>query len=249
MGASFEGKIAIVTGGGSGIGQATVWALAEAGAFVIAADLNGKGLEETQAKDGRRIKAQRCDVTISNDVTALVAAAEAAGGLDVAVNCAGVDQRPASIEASEEAVFEHVMRVNAYGVWLCMRHEAPALIKRGGGAIVNVASVAGLSGPPQMGAYVASKHACIGLTRSAAFDLAPRGIRVNAVCPGPVATPMLLGSGGVHKEMMERTLAALPAGRLAEPREIADAILYLASDQAKYVIGTTLTVDGGMLLA
>lgn len=245
MSGAFEGKIAIVTGAGSGIGQETAWAFAKEGATVFAGDVNTAGLEQTAAKD-KRIKSMRCDVTSVDDVMAIVAAAEAAGGLDVAANCAGIAHDPASIEVSEGEVFDRVMRVNAYGVWLCMRYEAPALIKRGGGAIVNVASTAALTGAPQMAAYAASKHACLGLTRSAAYDLAPRGVRVNAVCPGPVATPMLMGS--LHSETLPLTLAKVPAGRLAEPRELADAILYLASDRARYAVGAALTIDGGMTL-
>ena len=241
----FRGKVAIVTGGASGIGQATAWALAEAGATVIAADLDGDGLEKTVSNAGTagRIAAMRCDIASEADVRALVAAAEQAGGLAVAVNCAGVAQPMVPFEDSDEALFNQVMRVNAYGTWLCMQHEVRAMLARGGGSIVNVASLSGLGATPLMHAYVASKHAVVGLTRTVGYEVADRGVRINAVCPGAVATPMaldLVNSPG------NKILDHLPVKRMAEPEEIASTIRYLASDAASYIFATTLVVDGGL---
>lgn len=245
MAGDFKGKVAIVTGGASGIGQATAWALAEAGATVIAADLDADGLERTVSGHATagRVSAMRCDIASESDVRALVAAAERAGGLAVAVNCAGVAQPMVPFEDSDQAVFDRVMRVNAYGTWLCMQHEVRAMLARGGGAIVNVASVSGLGATPLMHAYVASKHAVIGLTRTVGYEVADRGVRINAVCPGATATPMALGLVNTPEN---RILDHLPVKRMAEPEEIAGAIRYLASDAASYIFATTLVVDGGL---
>ena len=245
MAGEFESKVAIVTGGASGIGQATAWALAEAGAIVIAADLDSDGLEKTVSSDAAagRVTAMRCDITSDIDVGALIAAAERAGGLAVAVNCAGVAQPMVPFENSDHALFNRVMQVNTYGTWLCMQHEVRAMLPRGGGAIVNVASVSGLGATPLMHAYVASKHAVIGLTRTVGYEVAGRGVRINAVCPGATATPMALG---LVNSPDNRILDHLPVKRMAEPDEIAGAILYLASDAASYIFATTLVVDGGL---
>lgn len=247
MGEAFAGKVAIVTGAASGIGQATAWALAEAGATVIAADLDATGLGRTVADTATagRITAMRCDIASEQDVAALVAAAEKAGGLAVAVNCAGIAQPMVPFEESDEVLFNRVMRTNAYGTWLCMQHEVRAMLPRGAGAIVNVASVAGLIAQPLMHAYTASKHAVIGLTRSVGFEVVGRGVRINAICPGATATPMALGATDV-RDASKAFLEVIPSHRMADPREIASAIRYLASDEASYIVAATLTVDGGL---
>ena len=244
---AFAGNVAIVTGAASGIGQATAWALAEAGASVIAADLDAAGLERTVAEAGAagRVTAMRCDIASEHDVRALVAAAERAGGLAIAVNCAGIAQPMVPFEESDEILFNRVMRTNTYGTWLCMQHEVRAMLARGKGAIVNVASVSGLFAQPLMHAYTASKHAVIGLTRSVGFEVAGRGIRINAVCPGATATPMALGSADTH-DASEAILQRIPSQRMADPREIASAIRYLASDEASYIVAAALIVDGGL---
>ena len=241
----FENKVAIVTGAASGIGQAAAWALAAAGATVFAADLDEDGLGKTTSGSdaGGRITAVRCDITSETDVRTLVEAAERAGGLAIAINCAGVAQPMVPFETSDEALFNHVMRVNAYGTWLCMQHEVRVMLARGRGSIVNVASVSGLGATPRMHAYVASKHAVIGLTRTVGYEVADRGVRINAVCPGATATPMALGLVDTPGNAI---LDHLPVRRMAEPREIASAIQYLASDAASYVFATTLVVDGGL---
>lgn len=244
---SFDRKVAIVTGGGSGIGQATAWALAEEGAIVIAADRNVAGLEATASapQAARRITAYPCDITSEEQVVALVATAEAAGGLSFAINAAGVDQVPVSFELSTAEIYERTMRVNSYGIWLCMRHQLPPMLARGNGAIVNVASVSGISGAAAMQCYSASKHAVIGFTRSAALDSIRRGVRVNAVCPGVVRTPMNTYEGSPHIAATEELMKTLPIGRMAVPRELAEPILFLLSDKASYIAGESLVVDGG----
>jgi NAD(P)-dependent dehydrogenase (short-subunit alcohol dehydrogenase family) len=243
----FEGKIAIVTGGGSGIGQATVWKLAAAGAKVIAADISEAGLHTTIAapEANGRVTALPCDVTSEQDVERMIAAAVRAGGLDMAVNAAGVDQLTQPFETAELAEYERVMAINSRGVWLCMRRQLAAIYDRGRGAIVNIASRAGTHGTPLHSAYAASKHAVVGMTRSAALEAARRGVRVNAICPGPVATPMLVGEASPHRDRVDAISERVPIGRVAQPSEIADVALYLCSDRASYVVGAIVPVDGG----
>ena len=237
MPALFLGKVAIVTGGASGIGKACVSALARAGAVVFAADLDDARLATIASNTEEGVTTIRCDVTSDVDVRSLVSAAESAGGLDVAINCAGILQPPAAFGETGADVFHRTLRVNSWGVWLCMQHEISAMLPRGKGAIVNVASVAGLVGVPMMHAYTASKHAVVGMTRSVGYEMSGRGIRVNAVCPGATLTPMT--------EHMEQDASGQAGKRMAEAGEIANAILHLASDEASYIAGAAFAIDNG----
>jgi NAD(P)-dependent dehydrogenase (short-subunit alcohol dehydrogenase family) len=245
MSKTFEDAVVLVTGGGSGIGQATALAFAEQGARVIVADINHTAALATAAQAGPLAQAVSGDVASQADVDAWIEAATQAGGLNVAVNCAGVEQPQSAFEDSDADTFERVMRVNAFGVWLCMRQELRAMLKSGGGAIVNVASIAGIVGSMMNQSYAASKHAVVGLTKCAALEFAARGIRVNAICPGPTLTPMLLKAGGNDPAILEALAQLVPMKRGAEPREMADAILYLSSSAASNITGVMLPVDGG----
>jgi NAD(P)-dependent dehydrogenase (short-subunit alcohol dehydrogenase family) len=246
----YVGKVALVTGAGGGIGRATAERLAREGARVLLADLPGPGLEA--AALGASGLACPTDVTRTEDVERAVARAERElGGLDLLVNNAGIEGALAPIEDYPLEVFDRVLAVNVRGVFLGMRHAVPALRRRGGGAIVNLASVAGVSGDPNLSAYVASKHAVIGLTRSAAPAFGPQGIRVNAVAPGPVETRMMraieTGLGGAQPELVRKLVTdRIPIGRYCKPDEIAALIAFLGSDEARFINGSIYTIDGGM---
>jgi NAD(P)-dependent dehydrogenase (short-subunit alcohol dehydrogenase family) len=248
----YAGKVALVTGAGGGIGRATAERLAREGARVLLADLPGPGLEATGAALGASGLACATDVTRSEDVERAVARAERElGGLDLLVNNAGIEGAVAPIEDYPLELFDRVLAVNVRGVFLGMRHAVPALRRRGGGAIVNLASVAGVSGDPNLSAYVASKHAVIGLTRCAAPAFGPQGIRVNAVAPGPVETRMMraleAGLGGAQPELVRKLVTdRIPTGRYAEPDEVAALIAFLGSDEARSINGSIYTIDGGM---
>jgi NAD(P)-dependent dehydrogenase (short-subunit alcohol dehydrogenase family) len=224
--------IALVTGGASGIGAATVDLLRRDGATVVVADVGGS---------------PPVDVTDEQAVDDLVAGVVAEHGrLDVAVNAAGVPGSYAPVAEATTEQWRHTLEVNLIGVFFCLRAELRAMRGAGGGSIVNVASAAALMGVPHMAAYAASKHAVIGLTRSAALEVAREGIRVNAVCPGTVRTPMLEGFAGGDEATLTRMGRANPMGRLAEPREVAEAIVWLCSDAASYVTGHAFSIDGGV---
>lgn len=252
----YAGRVALITGAAGGIGRATARRLASEGASLLLADLAGPGLEESAhgAKGAGRVETMAVDVSREDDVRRMVEAAVARfGGLDFLVNNAGIEGMVAPIEDFPVEVFDQVLAVNVRGVFLGVKHAAPALRRRGGGAIVNLASVAGLQGDPNLVAYIASKHAVIGITRSAAIALGPHQIRVNSVCPSPVETRMMraleLGMGGsaasaeiVKKAMTER----IPLGRYGEPDEIAALIAFLGSDEAKFINGSQYTIHGGM---
>jgi NAD(P)-dependent dehydrogenase (short-subunit alcohol dehydrogenase family) len=250
-----EGKSALVTGAASGIGRATAIAMAREGARVTLADLRVADAEAVAAAiraEGGEAQAVACDVADGAQVAATVAAAVAAyGRLDCAHNNAGIaagtlgagGQRVGDIE---EAVWHRMMAVNLTGVWLCMKHEMAAMERTGGGAIVNTASIAGLVGLPGSHAYVAAKHGVVGLTKAAAIDHAEAGIRVNAVCPGYIETPMI---GDSMARRGERILARAAMHRLGQPEEIAEAVVWLCSDRSGFVTGTTMTVDGGYTAA
>lgn len=241
------GKVALVTGGASGIGRATALRMAEEGARVIVADRDGEGAARTAAaitQAGGEARGVAADVTDEAQVAAMVQAAlDAFGALDCAFNNAGVapaEAQPlAEIAAAEWA---RVIAVNLTGVLLCLQHEIRAMAASGGGAIVNTASIAGRIGLPKAGAYVASKHGVIGLTRVAALDHAADGIRVNAICPGYVETP--LASRGIERRR-ETILARVPQRRIGTVEEIAEAVVWLCSDRAGFVTGEALTADGG----
>ncbi|OKI71731.1 oxidoreductase [Micromonospora sp. CB01531] len=245
----FTGQVALVTGASSGMGLATARAFAEAGTAVALADINRAAVQtatEALATAGHRVLDVCCDVTDEASVAAAVrSTVEEFGRLDMAFNNAGI-QVPPSDAADEPAdVFDRVNAVNLRGVWACMKHELAQMRSQGNGAIVNCSSLGGLVGLPGRAAYHASKHGVLGLTRSAALEYAPRGIRINAVCPGTIATPMVTDM--IDKGELDRAeaIANQPINRLGEPEEIAAAVLWLCSPGASFVIGVALPVDGG----
>ncbi len=247
-----QGKVALVTGAAAGIGRASALALAEAGAAVCVADINSAGGEETAQRiidAGGRAIFTACDVSQAADVQAMVTATVAAfGRLDAAVNNAGIagsfDHR---LHEADGAMFEKVLRVNLYGVWHCMQAELAQMLEQGGGSIVNIASVAGLIGAPKAAAYTASKHAVIGLTKSAAVEYAKSGIRVNAVCPAYTDTAMVRSAVAANPLMATLMERSIPMGRLGLASEIGAAALWLCSDAASFVTGHQLVLDGGLV--
>ena len=250
MSGLFEGKVALVTGAGGGIGRATALAFAREGARVVVSDVQGAGGEETArlvADAGSGAVHVACDVTRTAEVEALVAAAvDAFGRLDCAHNNAGVEGAYARTADCDEEDFDRTCAVNLKGVYLCLKAELARMLGTGeGGAIVNTASVAGVEGAKNLPAYVASKHGVMGLTRTAALEYATRGIRVNAVCPGPIRTRMLEAIMEENPRMEPAMIAAVPMRRLGTPEEIAEAVVWLCSDRASYVTGQGLVVDGG----
>jgi len=245
----FEGKVAIVTGAASGIGKATALAFAHEGAKVIVADLNPDACQSVVERikaDGGEATAVATNIADEASVQNLVEqTVRIYGQLDCACNNAGILGSMDSLTADYPVdVFDRVVGVNLRGTWLCMKHEIPELLKTGG-SIVNTASMVGLVGMQTLSGYVASKHGILGITRTAALEYATRGIRINAVCPGGVRTPMA-GFTGQNDEEAEKASAAIsPNGRVAEPEEIANAILWLSSVGASYVNGVALPVDAG----
>ena len=245
----FTNKVALVTGASSGMGLATARAFAQAGAAVVLADVNQAALQaatDDLAAAGKRVLGVPCDVADEDQVAALVAAAvDTFGRLDMAFNNAGI-QVPVSDPADEPATaFDRVNAVNYRGIWACMKHELIQMRAQGSGVIVNCSSIGGLIGLPGRGSYHASKHAVIGLTRSAGVEYAPRGIRINAVCPGTIATPMvtdMIAKGDLDEA---EAIANQPIGRIGQAEEVAAAVLWLCSADAGLVVGVALPVDGG----
>jgi NAD(P)-dependent dehydrogenase (short-subunit alcohol dehydrogenase family) len=246
---SFKDKVALVTGAGSGMGLATARAFAEAGAAVTLADANEDAVRSAAdglVRAGHKAIAVRCDVTDDAEVAAMVERTVAEfGRLDAAFNNAGVQSPAANLPDVSLEEFERVIGINLRGVWSCMRHELRRMREQGSGAIVNCSSIGGLVGIPGRATYHASKYGVIGLTQSAALEWAAKGIRVNAVCPGTIDTPMVSDMLAKEPGAMKEILRDVPIGRLGRPEEIADAVLWLCSDRASFVVGHALVVDGG----
>jgi NAD(P)-dependent dehydrogenase (short-subunit alcohol dehydrogenase family) len=253
MNISFEGKVALVTGAASGLGLATAKAFAESGASVALADWNEKATHaaaDELTAQGHKAIAIRCDVSDDAQVEAMVNRTIAAfGRLDAAYNNAGVQNVLAETADTTREDYDRVMGINLRGEWSCMKFELRRMREQGSGAIVNCSSLGGLVGGAERGIYHAAKHGVIGFTKSAALEYAARGIRVNAVCPGLIQTPMsdqmvAAGQGDALKAMEK----SIPMGRVGRPEEIANAVLWLCSDAASYVTGQSISVDGGFIM-
>jgi len=246
---SLAGRAGVVTGGGSGIGRATALELAACGAAVVVGDRNRAAAEGVAAEitaTGARALAVEVDVADPEACIALVdACTEAYGRLDLAVNSAGTTGTPGSVVGYPLDAWRATMAVNLDGVFFSMRAELAVMVTAGAGAVVNVASGAGLVGFAGLPAYVASKHGVVGLTKSAAIECARSGVRINCVCPGSARTPMLEGFMGGDPKVEKAMAASAPIGRLATPEEIAHAIVWLCTDDAGYMVGHALAVDGG----
>lgn len=245
----FSGRVAFVTGAGAGMGLATARAFADAGAAVTLADVDAEELAaaETELREaGHRVLAVRCDVADEDQVASAIASTvEAFGSLDVAYNNAGIQVPPTDAADETADSFDQVNAVNLRGVWAAMKHELRQMREQGSGAVVNCSSLGGLVGLPERAAYHASKHGVIGLTRSAAVEYAPRGIRINAVCPGVVDTPMVADMVENQAEAMAGIIQEQPIGRLGRADEVAAAAVWLCSSAASFVVGAALPVDGG----
>jgi NAD(P)-dependent dehydrogenase (short-subunit alcohol dehydrogenase family) len=246
----FEGKVALVTGGTAGIGRATAVSFGREGAKVAVVgrrEAEGRETSRLIEKAGGEGFFVRADVSREADARAMVEAVISRyGRLDAVFNNAGVEGSAAPLHEQTEASFDLVMGVNVKGTWLSMKYEIPALLMSGGGAVVNNSSIGGLVGMAGMAFYSASKHAIVGLTKSAALEYARQGLRVNAVAPGGVQTDMLdRVTGGPNSAYRAKMAAIHPIGRIADPEEIAAAVLWLCSDAASFVVGHVLTVDGG----
>ncbi len=246
-----EGKVAIITGAGAGIGREAARTFAREGAAVVLADVDEQGGEETAAAvtaAGGAAAFVRTDVARRDDVRTLVAhALDTHGRLDCAFNNAGVGGLMHPLVGYPDDDFARVLDVNVKGTWYCLQEEIPAIVSSGGGAIVNASSGLGLVGCPGMPAYIASKHAVLGITQAAAIESAQQGVRVNAVLPGIVETAMPHRLTAGQPELLDAFRGAMPIGRLAEPAEIAEAAAWLCSDRASFVTGHGLAVDGGYL--
>jgi len=246
-----DGKVAVITGAAGGIGREAAVLFSEEGASVCVADVSAEAGEEAAAAC-REAFFQQVDVTDPESVDAMyAAAAERYGGVDVLYNNAGImPADDASVLETEPAAWDRVLEVNAKGVYLCCRHGIPRLLERGGGSVINVASFVALVGAATSQiAYTASKGAVLSLTRELAVEFARQGVRVNALCPGPVETPLLMRLFEDDPAAYERRRVHLPMGRLAKAREIALGALFLASDESSYVNGSTFLVDGGLTAA
>tara|TARA_R110001592_G_scaffold363248_4_gene682200 strand:+ start:51970 stop:52797 length:828 start_codon:yes stop_codon:yes gene_type:complete len=241
-------KVVILTGAGSGIGEGTALAMAGEGATLVLADINTETGEQTLAKvreTGAEATFIATDVSDPGQVQNMVQfALDRYGRLDCAFNNAGIDGALAPLDEVDIAEFDNTLAVNLRSVFLCMKYEIPAMEKSGGGSIVNMSSVMGLVGSPNIAAYCASKFGVLGLTYSAALDCALRGVRINAVCPGGVETPMVSHVMKTTPDVLTDVIAAVPMKRLATPAEVAEAVIWLSSDRSGFVNGTALPVDG-----
>ena len=245
----FQGRVAVVTGAGSGMGLATAQAFAESGAAVVLADSNEQPLRTAAAEltsAGHQALDVGCDVSDEAQVAALVErTVDTFGRLDFAFNNAGIQAPPTDAADEPADTFDRVHAINLRGVWACMKHELRPMRAQGSGAIVNCSSLGGLVGLPGRAAYHASKHGVLGLTKSAALEYAPRGIRINAICPGTIETPMVADMLAKGELDMDEAIANQPIARLGQASEIAAAVLWLCSPGASFVIGVALPIDGG----
>jgi len=247
----FSGKVALVTGGASGLGRASAIALAQEGAKVAVSDVSVSEGETTarmiSAAGGQAIFV-RADVTNSAEVEALVQeTAKTFGRLDLALNNAGIDGVRARTADYPEDAWRQVININLTGVFLCLKFELPLMVKQGSGVIINMSSVAGVTGFPGHAAYTASKHGVIGLTKTAAIDYAKAGIRVNAICPAYTRTPMLSRMLEQRPDLEAKLISRVPLRRLGTAEEVAQAVLYLFSDAAAFITGHSLVMDGGIV--
>lgn len=248
MDTDMSGKTALVTGAGSGIGRSIAMAFSEHGADVIVADISQKGALETVdmiTGQGGSAVFRYCDVSEKEDVKALIEnIIKDCGHLDYAVNNAGIhNQQGESLPDADEEMWDRIISVNLKGVFLCMKYEVRAMLKQKCGIIVNIASLSGLLGEPGSYAYAAAKHGIMGLTKTAAYDFAKSGIRINAVCPAGVETPSLVSA---PEKIRQNLIDQTPVGRLGKPEEIAAAVLWLCSDMSGFVTGTGIIIDGGV---
>jgi NAD(P)-dependent dehydrogenase (short-subunit alcohol dehydrogenase family) len=251
MSGQMQGRVALVTGAASGIGRAAALAFARAGALVVVADLAREGGGSTVGMvraGGGEATFVACDVSRAAEVEALIERTVATyGRLDCAFNNAGIGIGHTPLHELDEERWQRVLATNLTGVWLCMKYEIRQMLRQGGGAIVNTASIDGLSGARGLADYVASKHGVIGLTKTAALEYATAGIRVNAICPGMIRTPLVENALKTRPELEAQLIAEEPVGRMGTPEEIAAAALWLCSDAASFVTGHPMVVDGGFM--
>ncbi len=249
METTFKNKVALVTGGSFGIGRASAIAFAKKGAKVMIADW----VEDHETMDiikasGGECAFMQCDVSKSANIKSMIEKTISTfGRLDYAFNNAGIEGAMAMTQDCTEDNWEKTLDVNLKGIWLCMKYEIPEMLKQGKGVIINCASIAGLVGFPGLPAYVASKHGVVGLTKTTALEYAKLGIRVNAVCPGAIKTAMIDRLTGNKKEAEEQFAKMEPIGRLGQPEEVANAVIWLCSDEASFVTGQAIAVDGGWI--
>ena len=250
--ADFDGKVALVTGGGTGIGRATAIAFAREGAQVVIGNRNseaGESVVNAIRESGGEASFLRTDVAVEDDIKALVdLAVSKYGRLDAAFNNAGIGGLSGPLAEQTNENYDEVMGTNVKGLWLSMKYEIQAMLKAGGGAIVNNSSVGGLLGFAGVGIYSASKHAVMGLTKSGALEYSAHGIRINAVNPAVIRTPMAEGLARERRVEPDDFASFHPIGRIGEPEEVAEAVLWLCSDKASFVTGTATCVDGGFTI-